>query len=112
MREASSAKLSAGESAVKEFVNDRVGLSVHWGLYSILGKGEWVMHVDKIPAGEYERLMKKFNPVNFNADQWICLLKEASIKHFMVTSKHHDGFCMFDSALTDYKIRHCLKFGV
>ncbi len=104
MYEKSDAKLSANSKAVEQFMADGIGLSVHWGIYSIIGKGEWIMHVDKIPVKEYEKLMEEFNPVNFNADEWIGLLKESGIKHFMITSKHHDGFCMYDTDLTDYKV--------
>ncbi|MGC9066563.1 MAG: alpha-L-fucosidase [Candidatus Ratteibacteria bacterium] len=104
MFEESEAKLSASKKAVDEFINDKLGLSVHWGIYAIIGKGEWVMHVDKIDVREYEKLTASFNPVKFNADEWVSLLKEAGIKAFMITSKHHDGFCMFDTALTEYKI--------
>ena len=104
MWETSDAKLSASEKASREFIKDKFGLSVHWGIYSIPGRGEWVMHVEKIPVREYEKLMESFNPVNFNADEWIGFIKEAGIKQFMITSKHHDGFCMFDSSLTEYKI--------
>ena len=104
MYEKSEAKLSASRKAVDEFIKDRLGFTVHWGIYSIIGKGEWIMHVDKIPVKEYEKLMSQFNPVHFNADEWISLVKKAGFKSFMITSKHHDGFCMFDSALTDYKI--------
>ncbi|HOL49171.1 MAG TPA: alpha-L-fucosidase [bacterium] len=104
MFEKSTATLSASKKAVDEFVNDKLGLSVHWGIYAIIGKGEWVMHVDKIDVKEYEKLMDVFNSVHFDADEWISLLKETGIKSFMITSKHHDGFCMFDTAITDYKI--------
>lgn len=110
MIERCDAKLIASNTAVKEFMSDGIGLSVHWGLYSILGRGEWVMHTEKIPAQEYKMLMKSFNPVSFNADEWIFLIKQAGIKAFMITSKHHDGFCMFDSKYTDFKITNT-QFG-
>jgi len=104
MWETSDAILTASKTAVKEFVSDGAGFSVHWGLYSLLGRGEWVMHSEHIPVQQYRKLMDSFNPINFNADDWIFLIKEAGIKAFMITSKHHDGFCMFDTKLTDYKI--------
>ncbi|MEW6235767.1 MAG: alpha-L-fucosidase [Candidatus Omnitrophota bacterium] len=86
------------------FQDARFGLFVHWGVYSLLSKGEWVMNNDKIAIQEYEKLYPQFNPVKFNADKWVDLVKTAGMKYITITSKHHDGFCMFDTALTDYKI--------
>jgi len=91
---------------VKAFQEMRFGMFVHWGIYSILGRGEWVMNNEKIPIAEYEPLQKQFNPAEFNADEWVSLAKEAGQKYLTFTSKHHDGFCMFDSALTDYTSMH------
>lgn len=90
--------------AREEFRAMRFGLFVHWGVYSILGRGEWVMHNEKIPVPEYEKLPPQFNPVKFNAREWVSLVKEAGMKYITITSKHHDGFCMYDSDLTDYKV--------
>jgi alpha-L-fucosidase len=86
------------------FEDAKFGLFVHWGVYSLLGKGEWVMNNDKIPIREYEKLPPRFNPVKFDADEWVKLARKAGIKYITVTSKHHDGFCMFDSKLTTYDI--------
>jgi alpha-L-fucosidase len=82
----------------------RFGMFIHWGVYSVLGRGEWVMHSEKIPVAEYEKLVPQFNPVKFDAREWVQLAKDAGQKYIVITSKHHDGFCMFDSALTDYDI--------
>ncbi|MCL6535036.1 MAG: alpha-L-fucosidase [Armatimonadetes bacterium] len=82
----------------------RFGMFVHWGIYSLLERGEWVMHQEKIPVSEYEPLMHRFNPVRFNASEWVQLAKHAGMRYITITTKHHDGFCMYDSALTDYKI--------
>ncbi|BCW96386.1 MAG: alpha-L-fucosidase [Fimbriimonadales bacterium] len=92
------------QQARERFRQMRFGLFVHWGIYSLLERGEWVMHHEKIPVSEYEPLMHRFNPVRFNADEWVQLVKQAGMRYITITAKHHDGFCMYDSALTDYKI--------
>ena len=92
------------EERAQWFRHDRFGMFVHWGVYAIVGKGEWVRHTGKIPEEEYQKLPPQFNPTQFNAADWIAQAKQAGQKYFVVTTKHHDGFCMFDSALTDYDI--------
>jgi alpha-L-fucosidase len=77
---------------------------IHWGLYSILAKQEWVMHTDQIPVAEYEKLVPQFNPTKFNADEWVSIAADAGQKYMVITSRHHDGFSMYDTALSDYKI--------
>jgi alpha-L-fucosidase len=86
------------------FQDATFGLFVHWGVSSLLGKGEWVMEKSKIPVSEYEKLPPQFNPTGFNAEEWVKTAKEAGMKYITITSKHHDGFCMFDSKLTRYDI--------
>ncbi|MCX6040530.1 MAG: alpha-L-fucosidase [Caldilinea sp.] len=86
------------------FQDARFGMFVHWGLYSILGKQEWVMHTDRIPVPEYEKLASQFNPTKFDADAWIRTAADAGQKYIVVTSRHHDGFSMYDTALSDYKV--------
>lgn len=102
------------------FRHARFGMFIHWGLYSIPagywdgkrvdGIGEWIMHNGGIPADEYERLAPKFNPVNFDASEWMGLAQEAGMKYFVITSKHHDGFCLFDSVHTAYDIKDATPF--
>ncbi len=91
-------------AARRWFQDARFGLFVHWGVYSLLGRGEWVMDKDKLPIGVYAKLPPRFNPTNFDADAWVKLAKDAGVRYITVTSKHHDGFCMFDSKLTDYDV--------
>ena len=86
------------------FQDARFGMFIHWGLYSIIGKQEWVMHTDRIPAPEYEKLVPQFNPTRFDADAWVRTAAEAGQKYIIITSRHHDGFSMYDTALSDYKV--------
>jgi len=77
---------------------------IHWGLYALIGHGEWVMHVESIPVAEYEKLVPQFNPVKFDADAWVALAADAGQKYIVITSRHHDGFSMYDTALSEYKV--------
>jgi len=87
---------------MKWFHEARFGIFVHWGLYSLLGRGEWVMHVERIPADEYAKLARKFNPKKFDADAWAALAKEAGARYMVLTTRHHDGFCLSDSSASDF----------
>jgi alpha-L-fucosidase len=82
----------------------RFGMFIHWGIYSVLGRGEWVMHNERIPLEQYEGLASRFDPADFDAREWVQLARDAGQSYIVITAKHHDGFCMFDSALTDYDI--------
>jgi alpha-L-fucosidase len=86
------------------FQDAKFGLFVHWGVYSVLEDGEWVMNNKKITVEEYEKLPSRFNPVNYNPAEWVALAKSAGMKYITITSKHHDGFAMFDSKVTDWDI--------
>lgn len=78
------------------------GMFVHWGLYSVLGRHEWVMEMEGIPVPEYERLAGRFTPKPNAARDWARLARQAGQKYIVMTTKHHEGFCLFDSKLTDY----------
>src|SRR5664279_3318359 len=94
--------------------NARFGMFIHWGLYSeaagewngkpIDGIGEWIMNSAHIPRPLYEKLAANFDPVDFNASQWVKIAREAGMKYMVITTKHHDGFCMFNTKATPYNI--------
>jgi len=86
------------------FQDNKFGLFIHWGVYSVLGKGEWVMNNDKMTVTEYEKLPPQFNPTDFNAAQWVAMAKDAGMKYITITSKHHDGFAMFATKQSDWNI--------
>lgn len=86
------------------FQDTKFGLFIHWGVYSILADGEWVMQVKQIPVSQYENLPAFFNPVDFNPAEWVKMAKDAGMKYITITSKHHDGFAMYDSKISDYDI--------
>jgi alpha-L-fucosidase len=86
------------------FQDARFGMFVHWGVYSLLGQGEWVMQNRSIPVDKYEWLASTFNPVKFNAHDWVALAKSAGVRYITITSRHHDGFSMFATHATRYNI--------
>jgi len=95
--------------------HDRFGMFIHWGIYAVpadssKGIAEWYMHNHKVPVAEYEKFAAQFNPVKFDADEWVRIAKDAGMKYIIITSKHHDGFCMFDSKLTEYDIIDATPF--
>ncbi len=86
------------------FQDAKLGMFIHWGVYSILGDGEWVMNNQRIDKQTYQKLPSFFNPINYDPKEWVALAKAAGMKYITITSKHHDGFAMFDSKLTDWDI--------
>lgn len=93
------------------FQDARFGLFIHWGVYSVLGDGEWVMNNQQIPIATYEKLPAFFNPQAFDAKAWVQLAKDAGMKYITITSKHHDGFAMWDSRVSDYNIVKRTPYG-
>ena len=96
--------------ARKEFEKRRFGIFIHWGFYSMPGQGEWVLTRSNVPFDEYVELASGFYPSKFNAKDWIDLFKEAGAKYMVFTTRHHDGFSMFDSKYTDYDIVDATPF--
>ncbi|MDX9975135.1 MAG: alpha-L-fucosidase, partial [FCB group bacterium] len=92
----------------------KFGMFIHWGLYAIPAgvwngqevesAGEWLMFNGKVPPAEYEPLLQQFNPVKFDAARWVRIAKDAGMKYIVITSKHHDGFALFDSKVSDYDV--------
>ena len=107
--------------ALRKFDEIKFGMFIHWGLYAIpagewkgkyvRGIGEWIMFRERIPVKEYEQLAAKFNPVKFNADEWAQLAKDAGMRYLVITSKHHDGFAMYDSKASRYDIVDMTPYG-
>ncbi|MCQ2147131.1 MAG: alpha-L-fucosidase [Bacteroidales bacterium] len=88
----------------QEFDSMRFGIFIHWGIYSMLGQGEWVQEVSQIPYSEYSKLADGFCPSKFSADEWVDAIKSSGAKYITITSRHHDGFSMFDTKQSSYKI--------
>ena len=80
----------------------KFGMFIHWGLYSVLGRHEWVMEVEGIPVAEYQKLAKQFTPKPNAARDWAKLARQAGMKYMVMTTKHHEGFCLFDTQYTQY----------
>ena len=92
--------------ARQEFRDDKFGLFIHWGPFSIPGDGEWVMNNKNIKVKNYKRLMDFFNPIEFDAAQWVGMAKNAGMKYITLITRHHDGFSMWDTKYSDYNIMH------
>ncbi len=95
--------MSGAAGRAEWFVHDRFGMFIHWGLYAMLARHEWVKQIEQIPDDVYERYFEHFDPDLYDPDAWAALAAEAGMKYMVVTSKHHEGFCLWDSKLTDYK---------
>jgi len=87
----------------KWFFNDRFGMFIHWGLYALPARHEWVKHMERITNADYQKYFDHFDPDLYDPKAWAKAAKEAGMKYFVITTKHHEGFCLFDSAQTDYK---------
>lgn len=108
------------DARMKWWREARFGMFIHWGLYAVPagtwkgqqigGIGEWIMNTAKIPVAEYAALAGQFNPVKFDADQWVAIAKNAGMKYIVITSKHHDGFAMFRSQATPFNIYDATPF--
>lgn len=95
--------LAARQARIKWFQDARFGMFIHWGLYAIPARGEWVRSFEAIPHEDYALLKEEFNPTEYDPKEWAQLAREAGMQYAVLTAKHHDGFCLFDTALTDFK---------
>jgi len=93
------------------FQDAKFGMFIHWGIYSLLQDGEWVMNNRGITVAEYETLAPQFNPAKFDPAAWVALAKAAGMRYITITSKHHDGFAMFDSRVSDWDIVDRTPYG-
>ncbi len=115
------------QKSIHQFNENKYGMFIHWGLYSQCGgvwKGkkmedggtgplvaEWIMRRKEIPREEYATLAKTFNPIDFNADEWVAIAKAAGMKYMVITSKHHDGFALFHSKVSKFNVVDATPFG-
>ncbi len=93
------------------FQDAKFGLFIHWGVYSVLEDGEWVMHNRKMSIAEYEKLPPRFNPVRFDPAEWVALAKEAGMRYITITSKHHDGFAMWHTRQSRWNVVDATPYG-
>jgi alpha-L-fucosidase len=106
--------VQASEARLAWFKQAKYGLFIHWGLYAIPagewngkripGLGEWIMNRGKIPVADYEKLAKEWNPTQFDPEQWVQMAQDAGMKYIVITSKHHDGFALFDSKVSKWNV--------
>ncbi len=89
---------------MKWWTDARFGMFIHWGLYALPARHEWVKRYERMTNDEYEKYFSLFNPDLFDPHEWAKMAKEAGMKYAVITTKHHEGFCMFDSEYTDYKV--------
>ncbi len=93
------------------FQDNKFGVFIHWGIYSMFGQGEWYMNNRNVDWKEYEKAASGFYPSRFNAEQWVSAIKKAGAKYICITSRHHDGFSMFDTEYSDFDIVDATPFG-
>lgn len=96
--------------AREEFQNNKFGVFLHWGLYSMLAQGEWVLHRENLDHMEYRKLASGFYPALFNADEWVAAIKASGAKYICFTTRHHDGFSMWGTKYSDYNIVDATPF--
>lgn len=99
-----STDIKTSKTVMDDFMDKRFGLFIHWGPVTLRGTEIGWSRGNEVPVSEYDNLYKEFNPVLFNADEWVKTAKDAGMKYITITAKHHDGFCLWPSAFTEYNI--------
>src|ERR1700743_2425884 len=94
---------TAKEKRMAWWTDDRFGMFIHWGIYSMAARHEWVKHNEHMTNEQYQKYFDQFNPDHFDPKKWAREAKAAGMKYAVLTTKHHEGFCLFDSKYTDYK---------
>ena len=102
MKKTESKTATASDQRTAWFREAAFGMFIHWGVYALPGRGEWVMYQERIPAKEYASLAARFNPKRFDPHAWAALAKEAGMRYMVLTTRHHDGFSLFDSKVSDF----------
>lgn len=92
------------EERLEWWVNDRFGMFIHWGLYALPARHEWVKQYERVTNEDYQKYFEQFNPDLYNPREWAKMAKAAGMKYAVITSKHHEGFTLFDSEFSDYKV--------
>lgn len=95
---------TASEQGLRWYQDVRFGMFIHWGPSAIPARHDWIMHAERISPADYEKIAAQFNPTKFNAEEWVSVAADAGQKYIVFTSRHHDGFSMYDTALSDYKV--------
>lgn len=96
--------------ARKEFQDNKFGIFLHWGIYSMFGQGEWYMNNDNIDCHEYAKVASGFYPSRFDAHEWVAAIKASGARYICITSRHHDGFSMFHTKYSDYNVVDATPF--
>lgn len=109
------------DARMKWWREARFGMFIHWGVYSVPagtyhdkrigGIGEWIMHSARIPCAEYQGFARQFNPVKYNADDWVRMAKDAGMRYIVITSKHHDGFALFRTKASRWNVVDATPYG-
>ena len=94
----------------EQFRENRFGIFIHWGIYSMYGQGEWALNYNGLTHEEYSKMAGGFYPADFDAAEWVSAIKASGARYICITTRHHDGFSMFDSKCTDYDIMDTTPF--
>lgn len=110
------------DARMQWFRDGKFGMFIHWGVYAVpagfyrgekikVGTAEWIMNYGRIPVADYRALARQFNPVQYSPADWMALAKEAGMKYVVITAKHHDGFALFDSKVSDWNVVQATPYG-